>query len=440
MSNRGKALLLIIVDSLILFLALSLVAFSRKDGLDADQFLKQHYALFILIFPVWILIYFIEGLYTLQTYNPANLSISILRSAFFSVLVSFLLFYFIPIEYFVITPKITLLLTAVISIPLLHTWRKFFFLYFGQEDQQQGTLLIGSIGTLELAVDELVRKPHLGYRLVGTLTPEEAMNFEPPAQTKLVAIERNLKSSPEIYKKYFSMLGSGIELMDLAKFTEEISGKIPLQSIDESWFIEFCGHIQGRSYHIMKGIVDRLVSIVLIILILPVYLLLLPLLLIVHGRPIFFKQTRTGLNNKPFVLYKLRSMVIDAEKAGAQWAKPGDARITPVGHFLRKTRLDELPQLINIFKGEMSLVGPRPERPEIIDSKLAPNIPFYNLRHLVKPGVTGWAQVTFRYGFSQEDSAEKLQYDLYYVKNKSLWLDLVIIIKTIKTILTGAGQ
>ena len=133
-------------------------------------------------------------------------------------------------------------------------------------------------------------------------------------------------------------------------------------------------------------------------------------------------------------------MVVDAEKAGAQWAKPGDARVTTVGKFLRKSRFDELPQLINIFKGEMGLVGPRPERPEIIDTKLAPNIPFYNLRHLVKPGVTGWAQVTFRYGFSQEDSAEKLQYDLFYVKNKSLWLDLVIIIKTIKTVLTGAGQ
>ena len=131
---------------------------------------------------------------------------------------------------------------------------------------------------------------------------------------------------------------------------------------------------------------------------------------------------------------------VDAEKDGAQWAKPKDARITPLGHVLRKTRLDELPQLINIFKGEMSLVGPRPERPEIIEKSLAPNIPFFGLRHLVKPGVTGWAQVTFRYGFSQEDSKEKLQFDLFYVKNRSVWLDMLVIIKTIKTVITGAGQ
>ena len=440
MSNRAKTILLLIVDTLILFLALSLVAYSRKGSMDAGAFLLQHYSLFAFIFPVWILIYFIEGIYTLRTYNPANLSISLLRSTFLSVFVSFILFYFIPSQYFVITPKTTLLLVAVISIPLLHSWRKFFFLYFGLENQQRGTLLIGSMSTLELAVDELVRKPHLGYRLVGTLTPEEAINFTPTADTKLVAIERNLKTSPELYKKYFSLLGSGIEVMDLAKFTEKISGKIPLQSIDESWFIEYCGHIESRSYDITKALIDRLVSIGLIILLLPIFCVLIPLLLIVHGRPIFFKQTRTGLNNKPFTLWKLRSMVVDAEKAGAQWAKPGDARVTTVGKFLRKSRFDELPQLINIFKGEMGLVGPRPERPEIIDTKLAPNIPFYNLRHLVKPGVTGWAQVTFRYGFSQEDSAEKLQYDLFYVKNKSLWLDLVIIIKTIKTVLTGAGQ
>ena len=440
MSNRAKTLLLLIVDIIILFVALSLVVYSRKENLDAATFLNQHYALFAFIFPFWILMYFIEGVYTLRTYNPANLSISILRSTFLSVFVSFIIFYFIPNKYFVITPKTTLLLTAVISIPLLHSWRKFFFLYFGLQDQQRETLLIGSISTLELAVDELVRKPHLGYRLVGTLTPEEALTHKHSPGTKLVAIERNLKNTPELYKKYFSLLGSGIEVMDLAKFTEQISGKIPLQSIDESWFIEYCGHIESRSYDVYKALIDRLVAIILIIVIFPVYLLLLPLLLIVHGRPVFFKQTRTGLNNKPFTLWKLRSMVVDAEKAGAQWAKPGDARVTTVGKFLRQTRLDELPQLINIFKGEMGLVGPRPERPEIIDSKLAPNIPFYNLRHLVKPGVTGWAQVTFRYGFSQEDSAEKLQYDLYYVKNKSLLLDLLIIIKTIKTVLTGAGQ
>lgn len=431
MSNRAKTILLVLIDSLILFVALALVTFSEKE---------QYFTVFAFIFPFWILMYFIEGLYTLRTYNPANLPISLLRSVTLSMIFTFMIFYIIPADYMGVAPKMTLILVGIITVPQMHAWRKLFFMYFGLENQQRQTLLIGSESTLELAVEELVRKPHLGYRLVGTLTPEEAVNFEPPKGTQLVAIERNIVTNPELYKKYFSLLGSGVEVMDLAKFAEKISGKIPLAAIDQSWFVEYCGHNESRSYDLLKGLIDRCVAIIMIIGIFPIYLMLLPLLLIVHGRPIFFKQTRTGLNNKPFTLWKLRSMVVDAEKAGAQWAKPGDARVTTVGKFLRKTRLDELPQLINIFKGEMSLVGPRPERPEMIDSKLAPNIPYYNLRHLVKPGVTGWAQVTFRYGFSTEDSAEKLQYDLFYVKNKSIWLDMIVIIKTIKTVLTGAGQ
>lgn len=420
MSNRSKTILLLIIDTLILFTALTLVTYPES---------LKNFELFALIFPIWIMLYFIEGLYTLKTYNPANLSISILRSVTLSMMASSL-FYF----------KIDLILMGIIVIPLMHAWRKIFFIYFSFQTQQRNTLLIGSESTLELSVDELIRKPHLGYRLVGTLTPEEALDFVQPQNTQLVAIERNIVTNPELYKKYFSLMESGIEVMDLANFAEKISGKIPLSAIDQSWFVEYCGHTESRSYDVVKSIIDRCVAIIMIIGILPFYLVLLPILLIVHGRPIFFKQVRTGRNNKPFTLWKLRTMIVDAEKNGAQWAKPGDARITKLGKFLRKSRLDELPQLINIFKGEMSLVGPRPERPEIIESKLAPNIPYYNLRHLVKPGVTGWAQVTFRYGFTMEDSAEKLQYDLFYVKNKSIWLDIVVIIKTIKTVLTGAGQ
>lgn len=186
---------------------------------------------------------------------------------------------------------------------------------------------------------------------------------------------------------------------------------------------------------------DKGVAIILLILLAPLALVLLPLLLIVHGRPIFFRQTRTGLNNQPFTLYKLRTMVTDAEKnGGAQWSRPGDHRITPLGKWLRKTRIDELPQLYNILRGDMSLVGPRPERPEIIQRDLRGRISHYDLRHCVKPGVTGWAQVAFRYAFTMEDAREKLQFDLYYVKNRTLWMDLAIIAKTIKTVLTGAGQ
>lgn len=425
MSNRSKAILLLIVDCALLFLALSAVVILRGKSLE------EHYALFAIIFPFWILMYFIEGLYTLRTYNPANLPISILRSTFIAVLISVIIIYLLPLKNLELTPKTNLVLVSILSIPLMYLWRRWFFNFFAKDRRLRETVLIGSPETLAMVQEEIQRKPHLGYKITSTDT-----NI--PADTKLIAIERNY-ANQELYHKIFSMLGS-VEVIDLAQFAEKISGKIPLKAIDEAWFIEYCGHQESRSFDYIKLIVDKTLAIILLICLVPVAALLFPFLLIFHGRPLFFKQIRTGQNNKPFKLYKLRSMVVDAEKNGAQWAKPGDARVTRIGKILRKSRLDELPQLINIIRGEMSLVGPRPERPEIIEKQLSPNIPFYNLRHLVKPGVTGWAQVTFRYGFSQEDSKEKLQYDLYYVKNKSIWLDILVFLKTIKTVISGAGQ
>lgn len=438
MSNRAKTILLLIIDSLILLFSLTAVIYLRKSGVPSEDYLALHYKLFSYLFPLWILMYFIEGLYTLKTYNPAALPISLIRGTFLSVIVSVIGIYLLPIRMENITPKTNLVLIALLALPLLFAWRRFFFNFFSRDRRLRGTILVGSDDTLKLVQEEIDRKPHLGYKVIAAHATDTAVEI--PSGIELIAVERNVTKDSALYQKIFALLGSGVEIIDLAKFAEKISGRIPIRAIDESWFIEYCGHQESRSYDVVKNLVDRLVAVSLMILLIPVAIILLPILLIVHGRPVFFKQTRTGLNNKPFTLYKLRTMVVDAEKHGAQWAKPGDARVTPLGKILRKTRLDELPQLINILKGEMSLVGPRPERPEIIEKQLAPNIPYYNLRHLVKPGVTGWAQVTFRYGFSQEDSKEKLQYDLYYVKNRSGWLDLLVLIKTVKTVLTGAGQ
>jgi exopolysaccharide biosynthesis polyprenyl glycosylphosphotransferase len=174
--------------------------------------------------------------------------------------------------------------------------------------------------------------------------------------------------------------------------------------------------------------------------------LLLPLMVIVgliikldSPGPIFYSQLRTGLYGKPFRVYKFRSMYQDAEKKGAQWAIQRDPRITRVGYWLRVLRIDELPQIWNVLSGEMSLIGPRPERPEF-DVKLKEAIPYYEMRYLVKPGITGWAQVLYPYGASLEDAYEKLAYDLYYIKNYSLWLDMVIVLKTIRVVLLGKGR
>jgi len=439
MSNRAKTLLLLLIDYLLLGVSVSLSLYVRYQGKIDFAFLVSQYEIFSVIFLIWLTMYFVEGLYTLKTYNPGNLSLSLLRGTTLSVALSVLAFYLAPTVWKSLAPKTTLAITALFAFPLLLTWRRFFFNFFSHSSRQRSTFLVGSPETLLMVKEEMKKRPYLGYKIAATCTPDTGC-ADIPKDVELIAVERSMTKDHELYQAVFQRLGSGVEIMDLAKFAEQISGKIPLNSIDESWFIEYCAHQDSRSYDVIKSLGDKLVAVLLLIILAPFALIFLPLLMIFHGRPLFFSQTRTGLNNKTFTLYKLRTMVVDAEKNGAQWAKPKDARITRIGHFLRKTRLDELPQLINILKGEMSLVGPRPERPEIIENKLAPSISYYALRHLVKPGVTGWAQVTFRYGFSTEDSMEKLQYDLYYVKNKSLWLDLLVLIKTVKTVLTGAGQ
>lgn len=214
--------------------------------------------------------------------------------------------------------------------------------------------------------------------------------------------------------------------------------KLPLSLIDGHSFLT-SSRFQDVNILIIKRLMDVLISILLLIFLFSLMLLVAAAIKLDSPGKIIYSQLRTGQNGKPFKIYKFRSMYEDAENDGVKWASLGDARITRIGYWLRVLRIDELPQLWNVLSGEMSLIGPRPERPEF-DVKLKNVIPNYELRYLVKPGISGWAQVLYRYGASVEDSYEKLAYDLYYIKNYSLWLDLVIFFKTIKVVLGGNGR
>jgi exopolysaccharide biosynthesis polyprenyl glycosylphosphotransferase len=219
---------------------------------------------------------------------------------------------------------------------------------------------------------------------------------------------------------------------------ESLWSKLPPYLLDGHWFVANSRFQDVNSLRI-KRLMDGLISILLLIFLFPLLLLVAAAIKLDSPGKIFYSQLRTGKNGKPFKVYKFRSMHENAEKGGAQWASLRDNRITRSGYWLRILRIDELPQLWNVLKGEMSLIGPRPERPEF-DAKLKEVIPYYELRYLIKPGISGWAQVLYRYGASVEDSYEKLAYDLYYIKNYSLWLDLVIFFKTIAVVLGGNGR
>lgn len=232
---------------------------------------------------------------------------------------------------------------------------------------------------------------------------------------------------------------SGVRVTDLARYFERVHGQVPIESLKVSWLIYGEGFRQNGMRNGVKRCLDLVLSAVLLAISLPIVLVVALLIMLEGGGPIIYRQERVGFRGRTFTAYKLRSMALDAEKDGrATWASANDARITRVGKFIRRTRIDELPQLFNVLKGEMSFVGPRPERPEFV-AMLTEQIPFYAVRHSVRPGLTGWAQVRYSYGASVEQSVRKLEYDLYYVKNHTLMLDLLILLETVRVVLLGEG-
>ncbi|BCN40277.1 hypothetical protein ALDI51_35960 [Alicycliphilus denitrificans] len=231
----------------------------------------------------------------------------------------------------------------------------------------------------------------------------------------------------------------GIRVIDLATHFEQLLGQIHLEAVSAGWLIFGDGFKQGLVRSVVKRLFDIVGSGILLLLSSPVMLVTALLIFIESGRPIFYRQERVGRNGDVFDVIKFRSMRQDAEKDGTpRWAGAGDTRVTRVGKIIRKMRIDELPQLFCVLKGDMSLVGPRPERPYFVE-RLTLDIPYYALRHGIKPGLTGWAQVRYHYGASIKDAEQKLQYDLYYVKNHSWLLDLIILFETVGVVLTGKG-
>jgi len=231
----------------------------------------------------------------------------------------------------------------------------------------------------------------------------------------------------------------GVEVTDVPGVLERVTGIVPVEVLKSSWLIYGKGFAQGWGRRVVKRAFDVVMATGLLVIATPVMIATAIAIFLESGRPIIFRQERVGLGGRPFFLLKFRSMRVDAEKDGIpRWASSQDPRVTPVGRFIRCTRIDELPQIFNVLRGEMSFVGPRPERRFFVD-QLVERVPFYGARHTVKPGVTGWAQVRYGYGASLEDATRKLEFDLFYVKNHSLLLDLVILILSVRVVLSGAG-
>jgi sugar transferase (PEP-CTERM system associated) len=281
-----------------------------------------------------------------------------------------------------------------------------------------------------------IGKSLVNPRIIGATADVEKIVAAEKIDRLILALKERRGGTP--VRELLNLKLAGIRVEDVHNCFERLSGRITLEHLSPSWLILSDGFKKPPILLSLKRLMDILASSLLLLLTTPLLPLIALAIYLETGAPILFRQTRLGHKGREFELLKFRSMVQDAEKNGPKWATAQDSRITRVGRILRKTRLDELPQLFNVLRGEMSLVGPRPERPYFC-AMLAETIPFFNLRHTIRPGLTGWAQVRFRYSSSLEDTKEKLELDLFYLKNLSLIVDLAILFETIKVVILRRG-
>jgi len=278
---------------------------------------------------------------------------------------------------------------------------------------------------------------HFGIPVLGSAHQMEAIAHEHGISRIIVALEDRRGALP--IRELVTVRVQGVRVEDATTALSALTGRIALHAVRPSWFVFSDGFYRSRWNDVLKRVLDIFGSICGLILSSPVMLLVALAIKLDSRGPVFYRQTRVGGKRKHFEVIKFRSMRVDAEKGtGAQWAQEDDPRVTRVGRFLRKYRLDEFPQFLNVIRGDMSFVGPRPERPCFVE-ELRKAIPYYDERHSVRPGITGWAQVQYSYGSSVEDAFKKLEFDLFYLKNMSITFDLAIIFRTIRIVTGGQG-
>ena len=455
---KTKKIILLIGDVVVLYASLAIALAIRYRGFDFNLF-ESHFIPFSIIYIAWLAIFYIHNLYELDiAKNNVEFSSALIRALIVGGIISIIFFYLVPgLTIGSIAPKTNLLLNIVVFVFLFYGWRYCFNFLAGSLKLKINTAIIGyNPQAIELA-KELIKNPQLGYKLRLIIKNHEEIDKTELPEIQIMQGFKNLREilqqervsvaivAPEVYKSQdliqnlFDCIRYKIDFVNLSDFYEDITKKIPLTAISQVWFLENISQKNKQVYEFLKRLFDFIFAFALLVASLLFWPIIATIIKSESSGSVFYKQTRIGQGGRPFQVIKFRSMFRDAEKDGPKMTQKQDPRITKFGKFIRKTRIDELPQLWSVVKGEMSFVGPRAERPEF-HQELKTRIPFYQERYLIKPGLTGWAQIKYGYGSSVEDNFEKVQYDLYYIKNRSLIFDLSIILKTINIILKGGGR
>lgn len=424
----------------------------------SQEFILSQAHWFLSLTVLWLLLASVNDFYELKiAANFLSSALTLLRITAFMLLVYLLIYFFSPRDSL---PRLFILFYAVLSFILLGLWRSGYALFLGRRPFQRRAIIVGA-GASGQTIAQTIRE-NLGadYQLVGYIDDDPAKQGQVVEGLPVIGTHRDLASlvkakdvsevilaithnlHHELFRALLDCQEQGAQITPMPLLFEEITGKVPVEYIGDNWPVALpLDHAStGGFFPLFKRAIDLTITAIG----LTVLVILLPLvalaLYVDSPGPIFYTQERVGKGRKTFRLIKLRSMIPHAEKEGiAVWAKKDDPRITLVGRFLRLTRLDELPQFINVLKGEMSVVGPRPERPEFV-AELEERIPFYRIRHSVRPGMAGWGLVKYGYADSVEDALEKVQYDLYYIKHQSIYLDLLILARTIGAMISFKGR
>lgn len=443
-ASRRRSILLFLTDFIVLVISLWLTLFIRSVSYPDVEIFYSHLMAFLPLLLVWILVFFISGLYEKHTVIfKTEIPLTLFRAQIVNAGLAVVFFYFAP--YLPIAPKTVLFLYVVISSLLLLIWRTEIFPKFSNGESKEKAVLIGAGPEM----DELKKEINSGnysIKFISSIDLDHTENFD--FQTDIVSkiysegisvvvIDLSHQKADPIIPQLYNLIFSKVRFIDMHRVYEEVFGQVGLSLLDHSWFLENISATPKYIYDAAKRVMDLLISVPLAFVSLIFYPFVILAIKLDDGGPIFVVQERIGKENKIIRLLKFRSMK-SSDKG--QWVKEGDNRITKVGKFLRKSRVDELPQLLSVIKGDLSLVGPRPDIYDL-GMKLSREIPYYSVRSIIHPGLSGWAQI--RQELPPQSIAEtkiRLAYDFYYIKHRSFFLDLKIALQTIRTLLSRGGK
>lgn len=439
MTSGFKKIILLLGDLASLFLALVLVLMVRYSQAAFSDQLQKHFWPFLLVFAFWLISIYIGGLYDLNLRVRGRRFLkAVMSAATVASLISIIYFYLNVASS--VAPRTNLVLFIAFFLGLFFIWR---YLYQAIQHVVPGVglAIMGNNEKSRALRNELDKNLGAGYKLELQISGEEELeklkNQTESEKIKIVVVCDDFGSA-RTTDFLLNLLQNRISVYSYPDFYELLSGKVPVEEVSATWFLENLRENQRRYFNSLKRIMDILGALTVLIISLIFWPLIALIIKLESRGPVFFRQKRLGRQGKLFTIIKFRTM----RESGNDRALTvdGDKRITTFGNFLRKTRLDEIPQMINILKGEMSFIGPRPERPELAKD-LESIIPFYNTRLIIKPGLSGWDQISGEYHSpTKEDTLKKLQNDLFYIKNRSLFLDLTIVLKTVATILGRGGK